>query len=387
MKLAIVQYSSNFGGSTLSGQMIASGMLGHDWDVQMCFGFDGPFVASMQEANCSTHVVPHNNWLRTPGILHFIRNFLAELHASADFESEFRRLKPDVVYVNTIVSYAAVKAASRLGIPVVWHIREMFSDEHGEMSWPANYLKGPIRKHMAKLATKIVVNSSAVAANVFGSSDNYEVENIPNAVFHDFFKSRGNKVDCQNNLMLPNGVPLVGLPGTLRPVKGHSIFLKAIPLIIDEIPNCHFAITGAIDSDFARSLVETAELAPYAGRVIFTGEINDMLSFYHACDVCCVPSISEPFGRTAVECFATRTPLVATAVGGLNDIVRHDDNALVVPVADENALAKSIVSLLQDNSHAKDMVDQAFADAEKYYTEDVYVKRIAAVIDQAIAGD
>ncbi|MDC0318783.1 glycosyltransferase family 4 protein [Akkermansiaceae bacterium] len=213
------------------------------------------------------------------------------------------------------------------------------------------------------------------------------VENIPNAVFHDFFKSRGNKVDCQNNLMLPNGVPLVGLPGTLRPVKGHSIFLKAIPLIIDEIPNCHFAITGAIDSDFARSLVETAELAPYAGRVIFTGEINDMLSFYHACDVCCVPSISEPFGRTAVECFATRTPLVATAVGGLNDIVRHDDNALVVPVADENALAKSIVSLLQDNSHAKDMVDQAFADAEKYYTEDVYVKRIAAVIDQAIAGD
>ena len=124
---------------------------------------------------------------------------------------------------------------------------------------------------------------------------------------------------------------------------------------------------------------------PLDGHVIFTGAISDMLSFYHGCDACCVPSLSEPFGRTAIECFATRTPLVASAVGGLREIIRHDENALLVPYDDITALADSLLSLMTDADRRDRLVERAVIDANERYTEAAYSQRIAATIDETLS--
>ncbi len=385
MRLAFVQYSSNLGGSSISGEMIVSGLLDRGWDVDVYFAFDGPFIERMKGDRCSPSVIPHKNWLRQAGVLRFAKNLRSESRLSVAFEREFERTRPDIVYVNSLVSYAAARAAKQLRIPLVWHLRELFSDELGEMKWPADYAKGYVRRRIASMATKIVVNSSAVASNIFGSASAVSVENVPNAVSPKFFEIRGDQAACRRCLQLPASVPLVGLPGTLRRVKGHEFLFGAIPLIVERIPDCQFAVTGAIDSDFARSLVDFAKAESLANRVFFTGPVSDMLSFYHGCDVCCVPSLSEPFGRTAIECLATRTPLVATAVGGLKEIVQDGKNGLLVPYGDEMALADSLVSLLTDSGRANGLVEQAARDAAERYTEKVYVERIAAVIDETLA--
>lgn len=385
MRLALVQYSSNFGGSTISGQMISDGMIERGWDVDVFFGFDGPFVESQRSEACTTHVVEHRNWLRAPGLLRFVKNMRAEQLASAAFEEAFKRTKPDLVYINTLVSYAAARAASRLGIPVVWHVRELFADDHGELSWPAGFAKSYVRGRIIEFSTRLVVNSSAVAANVFGAGNTAVAENVPNAVDPKFFAPRGEQAQSRANLGLPTDVPLIGLPGTLRFVKGHEFLFRAIPRILEQLPTCQFVITGAIDSGFANSMVEMTTKGPLDGHVIFTGAISDMLSFYHGCDACCVPSLSEPFGRTAIECFATRTPLVASAVGGLREIVRHDENALLVPYDDTTALADSLLSLMTDAARRDRLVERAVIDANERYTEAAYSQRIADIIDETLS--
>ena len=385
VRVAFVSYSSNLGGSSVSGETIVSGILDRGWEVDVYFGFDGPFVERMKRDRCSVSVVPHSSWLRHSGWWRFIRSLWMEHRCSNDFEREFKRTRPDLVYVNSLVSYAPARAAHRLGIPLVWHMRELFSDAQGEMLCPAFFGKRLVRRTISSLATKVVANSSSVGANIFGERSQVAVETVPNAVSEAFFQPRGDRHASRQRLNLPESGPLVGLPGTLRPVKGHQFLFQAIPSILERVPDCFFAVTGAIDSRFARELVELVQNGPLAGRVFFTGPLRDMVPFYNACDVCCVPSLSESFGRAAIECFAARTPLVATSVGGLKEIVRDGINGLLVRFGDEKALADAIVLLLNDSRQANRLVEQAAIDAKERYTERIYFERISTVIDEALA--
>lgn len=386
MRLALVQYSSNFSGSTISGRMIAQFMLARGWDVDVYFGFDGPFVDRLREDGCSADVVEHRNWLRSPGFFRFLRNALTEQRAATGFDRAFGERKPDVVYLNTLASYAAARAAKKMNLPVVLHVRELFSDEHGELNWPARWFRPLLRRHIADHSTKVVVNSDAVRANVFGTETSLQVENVPNAVAPEFFSPRGDQKSARVALGLRAAGPIVGVPGTLRLMKGHQFLFDAVPQILKSYPDCHFVVTGALGSSFGDQLVRRVEQMGLAGCVTFTGAIKDMLTFYHACDIACVPSLAEPFGRTAIECLATRTPLVATAVGGLAEIVRHGENGLLVQYGDTDGLAESIVSLLDDDELRDHISRRGRRDADQKYTEELYVNRIYGVIENIVAG-
>ncbi len=386
MKLAFAQYSSNFGGSTVSGELIVKEMVRRDWSVDVYFGFDGPFVQSMKGPLCNTHVIPHKNWLRHPGLVRFTRNLRAETHASKAYETAFRENRPDIVCVNSIVGYAAALAAARLKIPLLWYIRELFADEHGEMAWPHPWAKGWVRRRIRRLAQHFVANSESVATNVFGPQRHPNLDVVYNAVLPAFFEPRKAPDECRQRLKLPTRIPLVGLPGTLRPVKGHRFFCEAVPHILKHHPECHFAISGAIDSPFAKSLVEEVREKPFADRVHFIGNVAEMTDFYHACTVCCVPSLSEPFGRTAIECFATQTPLVVSAVGGLREIVRHNENGLSVPYGDASALAESVNQLIRNPNQAQTLVATAWEDAKTHYTAAAYQGRIAEILTQTLTA-
>ena len=74
--------------------------------------------------------------------------------------------------------------------------------------------------------------------------------------------------------------------------------------------------------------VNRASKLASADRIHFVGWVEDMPAFYRACDMVCIPSRAEPFGRTAIEAFAVGTPVVATAVGGLQEIVEDERTGL-----------------------------------------------------------
>ena len=382
MKVAIVQYSSSLDGSAISGLMIAKGLLEREWEVEVILGAEGPLKAELKD-RCSVSVIPHKNPLRRHGIYRFVRDILTEHRRSLAFEGAFEQSKPDLVYINSLVSYSASVAAKRLQIPVVWHIRELFSDAGGEMVWPSLLPKYLLRRWITSVAAQVVVNSGAVAGNIFGSKFSRGTVRINNGVPPSFFSERGDKDRLRGEMGLPLGRPLVGLPGTFRPVKGHEFLLRAIPEVVRKIPDCCIALTGSTDSSYASEVMRKINDAPFADRVFFTGNIRGMERFYHACDVCCVPSSSESFGRTAIECMASRTPFVASAVGGLKEIVSHDQNGLLVPYGDVPALAEALISLLTDTDRVQRLVQQGVVDARQKYSEQAYVEKVVEVINRA----
>jgi len=84
-------------------------------------------------------------------------------------------------------------------------------------------------------------------------------------------------------------------------------------------------------------------------------------ALYRDADVVVVPSLSEPFGLVIVEALAAGTPVIATDVGDIAQIVRHGENGLLVPPRDPAALASAIQSLADDRDRLRALASRARA--------------------------
>lgn len=378
----LVQYSSNYGGSTLSGHLVAQGLADAGWDVHIAFGFNGPYVDVMRELGFKTYVIPHKSWLRTSNPVRFVPHLWMERSAAEAIRALYKAIVPDLVYVNTLVSLAPVLAARDLSIPTIWHIRELFSDVGGEMRCPGVLGRAFVRSVISKLANQIIVPSRVVGENVLGRARAKDAMIVPNAVSEAFFRARESVTNDRQTLGLPEGVPVIGVPGTLRPVKGHSFLLRAVPKILAEEPACYVAITGDGDEVYKRELKALTRKLGIEDHVCFLGTVNHMEEFFRACDVICVPSASESFGRTVIEAFACGTPVIATAVGGMREIVRNGENGILVEYGNAIQLAMEMTKLLRDAALRNRLVRQGRLDAEQRFHEQQYRKQIGRIADR-----
>jgi glycosyltransferase involved in cell wall biosynthesis len=343
-------------------------------------------LAQYENIGCRIHVIPHKNWLRPERLLRWTRRLAAEYLGAKNFSGLLRQVQPDVVYINTLVSFAAAIAARRLRIPCIWHLREQFSDVGGEMGIPALGGKALVRRVIRHGADHAVAISRAVRENVLGQNTNPAVTIVPNAVDDRFFTLSATRAECRNRLGLPVDGLLVGVPGTLRPVKGHEFFLKAAAQLAARRRECHFAITGEGETRFVEQLHEAARQSGLGDRVRFLGPVSDMAAFYRACDVICVPSRAESFGRIVIEAFAVGTPVVASAVGGIGEIIADGETGLLVNYGDVETLAGHLDQLLREAPLRERLAKAARDDALSRFQAATYHQRINDIVRHVAAS-
>ncbi len=168
---------------------------------------------------------------------------------------------------------------------------------------------------------------------------------------------------------LKTGGPLLLYVGRLARVKGVHVLIEAFARIRARFPQARLVIAGS--SFFAGAVrtayeAELAELAASMGdAVVFTGFLPraKLKELYRTCDVVAVPSIwPEPFGLVVLEAMASGTCVVASAVGGLPEVIEDRRTGLLVPAADPDALAAAICAVLADPA-LKSSLERAAAQA------------------------
>jgi glycosyltransferase involved in cell wall biosynthesis len=164
--------------------------------------------------------------------------------------------------------------------------------------------------------------------------------------------------------------PLVLAVGRLVPVKNHELAIRAL----SEVPDATLAIVGEglLLDDLRRSAVD----AGVADRVVFAGLRPDARELIGAADVVVLPSRAEGLPLVALEAFAAGTPLVATAVRGVQELV-GDDAALLVPPGDPDTLAAGLRLVLADPP----LADRLSAAGRKVAAEHSEEAMIAAYLD------
>ena len=143
---------------------------------------------------------------------------------------------------------------------------------------------------------------------------------------------------------IPLGAPIVGVVARLEPEKGHPTLIDAWPAVLAAVPNAHLLIVG--EGSTREALEEQVAALGIGASVTFTGRRDDVPAVTAALDVAVLPSYREAQGLSILEAMALYRPVVASAVGGIPEMIEHGRTGLLVPPRDPAALAASIVRLL-----------------------------------------
>lgn len=133
------------------------------------------------------------------------------------------------------------------------------------------------------------------------------------------------------------------------------------------------------------TLAAAAESFGLGKSVVFAGEVSNVQPYYAAADVLVLPSHSEGSPYVLLEAMAANVPVVATAVGGVPEMVTNEESALLVPPSDSPAMAAAIARVLSDQSLAHKLTENAFALVATRYSPGTYVRSLLEIYREVIS--
>ena len=178
------------------------------------------------------------------------------------------------------------------------------------------------------------------------------------------------------------GPPVVAYAGRLVGKKGVDVLLEAMARLRERVPDGRLIIAG---DGPGRSATERRVIRlGLHDRTWLTGYLHDdelerrlAMAWVHA-----VPSrYDEPFPNTAIEAMMRGTAVIASAVGGCPEIVRHEVTGLLVPPGDPDALATALENVLSDRDHAARMGAAARVAALQDFGADRMIDAFEAAYD------
>ncbi len=189
--------------------------------------------------------------------------------------------------------------------------------------------------------------------------------------------------EVHREFAIPEDRRLIGLVGRVAPEKGHMVALEALPKVLDVAPEVHLLFVGRQQGEFPDELRRRAGQMKLADRITFTGNREDVPRLFDAMEFSILPSVMESFGLAVIECMARGKPVVATRVGGLNELVVHEQTGLLVEQTPE-AFAQGMCYLLENESDRERMGRNAQLLIEEKFTIGRNVERLEAVYQRAV---
>ena len=157
---------------------------------------------------------------------------------------------------------------------------------------------------------------------------------------------------------------VVGFVGRLDPCKGVDLFINAATILCKDDERYRFVIVG--DGAKRKELQDQATRSGLKEKIIFTGLCKNTAEVMIAFDMAVVPSRREAFGIAAVELMQMRIPVIASAVGGLVEIVRHEETGILLDELSPKAIADAIDKLAHNGSLRESLADQAEVFSRKF---------------------
>jgi glycosyltransferase involved in cell wall biosynthesis len=173
--------------------------------------------------------------------------------------------------------------------------------------------------------------------------------------------------------------PIVLTTARLAAQKGHSYLLKAAALV----PHAMFVLVGD-GPDRARLEAQARELS-LDKRVLFLGYRNDVADLLACCDLFVLPSLFEGLPLSILEATAAGKPVVASAVGGNDEVIVHGETGLLVPPADAEALAANIRMVLANPHLARRLAAAGKARVYDQFSAETMVERVTEIYQQILA--
>ena len=188
----------------------------------------------------------------------------------------------------------------------------------------------------------------------------------------------------RDRLAVPAAAPLAITVAPLRASKGIDLMLAAVELLALRRPELRYLIVG--DGEERAALQAAAAGLGIDDRVCFLGGRADVPKLLGCADLFVLPSREDALPTVLAEAMASGLPIVASAVGGIPEMIEHEGNGLLVPAGDAEALALACDQLLASPRRRRAMAARGRQLAAERFAIDVQVARLAGLYDQLIAA-
>ncbi len=284
---------------------------------------------------------------------------------SASRVAEFaHRQSADLVHTNTFLTPEGGIAARRLGLPHVWHLRELIGSGH-----PFQIAKTPraLARFLDEHASVIVANSQTSARAAAGLIPIELIRIVPNGIDLRAFEAARSPRSPASKL-------IVAMVGSLTSrTKKHALFVEAAARLIDN-SNVRFRIYGHDPADggnrsadhYSSEVHALVERFGLGDRFDFPGHL-DPVGIMSEIDILVHPADNESFGRVIVEAMAAGLPVVGGRGGGVAEIVVDHQTGLLVEPDSPEEIASAIARLLGDPG-----LRERFAAAGRRRAEQLY---------------
>lgn len=206
---------------------------------------------------------------------------------------------------------------------------------------------------------------------------------IPNGVDTARLANRTGRASMRAEWDVPQSAVVIGTAGRLVPVKNHALLLDAFRALRRRAPEAYLVIAG--DGPLRDALSQRVEALHLADSVRLLGHCDDIAAFLAGLDLFCLSSDSEGLPLAVIEAMAAGLPIVATAVGGVPELVDERVGRLAPP-GDATRLAEALGELVANPHRRVELGAQAAAIAQRDYSLQVMVRRYQAVYDAALAA-
>jgi len=286
------------------------------------------------------------------------------------------RFWPDVVYVNCLPQLKGATAARALGLPVVWHIREIL---------PAGNRRRWFARRLKRDATRIAAVSHAVAEWLDDEGLGDLVTVVHNGC--QVPRDRVSSSEVRESFGLPAEGVLVGFFAQLVSHKGTVELVQAGSLAMAQVPSLFIVIAGAGPPDEIERLKTEIAKSPFSQRFFVLPPQRDVWSLLAAIDVAAVPSLwPDPLPRTVMEAMAVGRPVVAYRCGGVPEMIDEGETGFMVEPGDRAGLADRMVRLARDQKLRCRLGAAAGAKAQAEFSVVAYIDAMEKILKEAAGG-
>jgi len=333
---------------------------------QRALGWETYHLSSPKQINCDVpeETVDGLHFYRTPkpqGLFARmpVANLFAQMRATEKRIVELaEKIKPDIIHAHSpaLNGMPAVRAGRVLGIPVVYEIRAFWEDASvNDATTTENSLRYKLTRSQE---TWVVREADAVTTICEGLRNDLvqrgipagKITVIPNAVDIEKFPLGGDADPVLRKQLGLEGVNVLGFIGSFYAYEGLDLLLSAMPSILNH-KDVKVLLVGGGPQESA--LKGQAEQLGIADKVIFAGRVphQEVNRYYDLVDVLVYARHSMRLTELVtplkpLEAMAQGRLFVASNVGGHRELIRHNETGLLFDAGDANALARTVLTLL-----------------------------------------
>ena len=294
-----------------------------------------------------------------------------------------RATEPDVLHTHLGgADVLGAIAARSLGIPSVSTIHligRAATDSPGARTAVKEWLTVTVRRYGA--ARIIAVSDAARRAYLKRHRERPErVVTIHSGVAPP--RPRRSREEMRSELGISSEAFVVAIVTVLRPGKGHDLAVKAVAQLRQHYANLTLLVVG--EGPDRPRIAELA--APLGHSVVLTGHRDDVADVLGATDVLLHPTLMDAFPTTLLEASAAGLPLLATAVGGIPEIVTDGRNGLLLPAPPSSeAIAAGLERIILDPNLRARLGSEARACYEREFSAERWAARLRGLYDEVLS--